>query len=284
MKIRSGFTIIELLVVIAIISTLAAIIFPVFAAAREKARQTTCLSNLKQIGLAITQYTQDYDEQFVPSENGSGIWWQIIAPYAQNVPSDSSTNPNSQASYLTCPSDTTSIPGVGYALNGFVTEDPRPIPSPSFGLSLAAIGSPSEVMLAADSAKVFEELPPTTDAFTPSDFIRIENINAALGGGTACVRTGSGVTDACVSYMKNYVTTNFGDGCDKNVVCDGIPAGTWAAKAIDYRHSRASGGYATGTGGFCDFVFIDGHAKVIAFRQVKTYNFIPNETDAQRAM
>jgi len=61
---RKGFTLIELLVVIAIIAILAAILFPVFAQAREKARQTSCLSNLKQIGLATLQYNQDYDEYF----------------------------------------------------------------------------------------------------------------------------------------------------------------------------------------------------------------------------
>lgn len=66
---RSGFTLIELLVVIAIIAILAAILFPVFAAAREKARQATCASNLKQIDLAMIQYEQDYDEVFVDALN-----------------------------------------------------------------------------------------------------------------------------------------------------------------------------------------------------------------------
>jgi prepilin-type N-terminal cleavage/methylation domain-containing protein len=61
---RSGFTLIELLVVIAIIAILAAILFPVFARARENAKQTACLSNLKQIGTAISMYTQDYDDTY----------------------------------------------------------------------------------------------------------------------------------------------------------------------------------------------------------------------------
>jgi len=61
---RVGFTLIELLVVIAIIAILAAILFPVFSQAREKARQTQCLNNMKNIGMATQQYVQDYDERF----------------------------------------------------------------------------------------------------------------------------------------------------------------------------------------------------------------------------
>jgi len=62
---RKGFTLIELLVVIAIIAILAAILFPVFARAREKARQTSCLSNIKQLTLANLMYAQDWDETFI---------------------------------------------------------------------------------------------------------------------------------------------------------------------------------------------------------------------------
>ena len=88
-KSKAGFTLIELLVVIAIIAILAAILFPVFAQAREKARQTACLSNMKQIGTAILMYTQDYDEMIVPSQNGSGnglmSWPSMIEPYVKSA-------------------------------------------------------------------------------------------------------------------------------------------------------------------------------------------------------
>ncbi len=77
---RSGFTLIELLVVIAIIAILAAILFPVFARAREKARQTTCLSNMKQVGLAAFMYADDYDETMVLAYE----WKSKLDPYMKN--------------------------------------------------------------------------------------------------------------------------------------------------------------------------------------------------------
>jgi len=93
---RRGFTLIELLVVIAIIAILAAILFPVFAQARESARKATCQSNLKQIGTAILMYTQDYDEMFPPPTKNTGAgdfwlyppgsfsWFGVVQPYVKN--------------------------------------------------------------------------------------------------------------------------------------------------------------------------------------------------------
>ena len=140
MAARRGFTLIELLVVIAIIAILAAILFPVFARAREKARQTSCLSNLKQLGLAINMYLQDYDERF-PFNRGYNhgatyppvvqyySWVVLIEPYVKNsqvfvCPSDDSpwaytypvNNTRVEGSYMyNC-----AFPGTGYSsYNGY---------------------------------------------------------------------------------------------------------------------------------------------------------------------
>jgi len=108
---RRGFTLIELLVVIAIIAILAAILFPVFARAREKARQTSCLSNLKQLALGHLMYAQDYDEKFMKQQPcfngtngwtyGAGRWQDVLQPYIKNT------------QLQACPSIDSSI---GYAL------------------------------------------------------------------------------------------------------------------------------------------------------------------------
>ncbi len=99
----AGFTLIELLVVIAIIAILAAILFPVFAQAREKARSASCMSNLKQVGLAVLQYNQDYDEMFGPCIYRSSAAqcintiFHILQPYIKN------------AQIMVCPSDATPL-------------------------------------------------------------------------------------------------------------------------------------------------------------------------------
>ena len=116
----SGFTLIELLVVIAIIAILAAILFPVFAQARAKARQTACLSNMRQLGTAVMMYVQDYDETYVPSVSytaalASGLpdtsspsrsWPTLLYPYVKNE------------QIFVCPDGETSVRSVILTLNG----------------------------------------------------------------------------------------------------------------------------------------------------------------------
>ena len=138
-----AFTLIELLVVIAIISILAAILFPVFARARENARRTSCLSNQKQIGLGFMQYIQDYDERFPRHDNTSpGFWGVRIMPYVKSN------------QLFFCPSDTIhksanaiSTANVSYGYNyyyfsTFSTTGPT---------SLAAVAMPSQTLLTGDT-------------------------------------------------------------------------------------------------------------------------------------
>ncbi|RYX83588.1 DUF1559 domain-containing protein [bacterium] len=155
---KTAFTLIELLVVIAIIAILAAILFPVFARARENARRASCQSNMKQIGLGIMQYTQDYDEKYPGNgtynlPTGETATWDLrIQPYIKSV------------QLLACPSDsahpTANLPGFGpnvrrsYAMFSYIWTiqgnfwEPQPI-----GKSMAAIPSPSLTLLVGESGK-----------------------------------------------------------------------------------------------------------------------------------
>ncbi len=157
----SGFTLIELLVVIAIIAILAAILFPVFATAREKARQATCASNLKQLGLAFIQYEQDYDEYFpvgTPSqiagdEHKSG-WATAIYPYVKtyavySCPDDLYTPPNlyNKCSYY-----------MSWALTGYNNGTPT---NPGPPMLLSQLMSPSQSVELAECTKNYWSLPTT---------------------------------------------------------------------------------------------------------------------------
>ena len=131
---RSGFTLIELLVVIAIIAILAAILFPVFARAREKARQASCQSNHRQVGLAQLMYAQDYDERSLGAYLGGSAatyWTVMMTPYVKNTqifvcPSDSSTN------------------GYGHSHNVFGWD--------TWTISMATVTHPAQTIYFADSA------------------------------------------------------------------------------------------------------------------------------------
>ena len=156
---QRGFTLIELLVVIAIIAILAAILFPVFAKAREKARQSSCASNLKQIGSAHMAYAQDYDEQF-----GSCTMPKADEPYYTSSWAGNITyytlylEPyiKSDAVYL-CPSGQMQICcTTGYRVGGVT----KAVPPRSYnmnatmaGSKLAAMTSPANTIMMADSGK-----------------------------------------------------------------------------------------------------------------------------------
>jgi len=149
---KKGFTLIELLVVIAIIAILAAILFPVFAKAREKARQSACLSNMKQIGNALNMYAQDYDEGIpcydpVAGTSYAGPW--NLDPYIKNL------------QVWLCPSgekDVTPANGnwqnIGFNIQMFRTDESSDYFYSSHAF-LADIKSPSECVLMMDTTNVY---------------------------------------------------------------------------------------------------------------------------------
>jgi prepilin-type N-terminal cleavage/methylation domain-containing protein len=126
-----AFTLIELLVVIAIIAILAAILFPVFAQARAKARQATCQSNLRQIGVAILAYAQDYDETLpiatytAPGAASPTPWMHIVDPYVKSGhPGESLQSENKGYGIFACPDfqpvSRYILPSHCYALNRYL--------------------------------------------------------------------------------------------------------------------------------------------------------------------
>jgi prepilin-type N-terminal cleavage/methylation domain-containing protein/prepilin-type processing-associated H-X9-DG protein len=205
-RLTAGFTLIELLVVIAIIAILAAILFPVFAQARAKARQISCLSNLKQIGTANMMYAQDYDETFTCGwgdgpQQGSTIWRISLLPYIQKYGGQLI---NGQAGYddtqygstgvLSCP-DKPAGRGYGPTSYGYNNSELTLYngnwDSPTVnglhvypGLSLAAIRRPAEMAAFADSGETGND---STNANLAAD------PNYGQGGGNNCnVTTGVG--------------------------------------------------------------------------------------------
>ncbi len=157
-KTRSAFTLIELLVVIAIIAILAAILFPVFARARENARRSSCQSNLKQIGLGIMQYTQDYDERFPMGQSvaNSSIWQTSIQPYVKSTqlfkcPSNPTTGDLTVGTITPQPAIPISYAANGYGISsnadfGLTGTSSRPMNNAT-SVAIAAIDSSSTTLL-----------------------------------------------------------------------------------------------------------------------------------------
>ena len=165
-RVTRGFTLIELLVVIAIIAILAAILFPVIARAREKARQTSCLNNNKQFALSLMMYAQDYDEYLPPAMMGEeygGVrgtvhgFPELLHPYTKNwaiweCPSTGGTS----LTFRPGPSGTPSY-RLSYVANYYMMpwgDSPETYPAYAQGAALAKIKRPSEQVLIAERGNV----------------------------------------------------------------------------------------------------------------------------------
>jgi len=263
---KKGFTLIELLVVIAIIAILAAILFPVFAKVREKARQTSCLSNEKQLGLGIIQYQQDNNEIFPLATDAYGEGWAgKVYPYVKST------------GVFGCPDDPTQpIAGtykVSYAMNGNIMSYPNGDNNSFYGATYAEIASE----IAPASTVLLFEIQNQTSTSNGTPGVDVTNVfegssdsgdgsisggcSGSMPNGNYC-RARYATGDIGGYPLTNYLSTTTGvhtdgsnflacDGHAKWVRAEAVSGGLSAAKPANPEHHDAvnkNGGIAAGTG------------------------------------
>ena len=254
---RTGFTLIELLVVIAIIALLAAILFPVFAKAREKARQASCLSNEKQIGLAFLQYCADYDETLPVGLNYAGAGWAgQVYTYVKSV------------NVYRCPDDPTlpnasGFPPVSYGYNAQIGQ--------VVGVGIA--GNITRLTAPAKSVLLFEARGSNADVtglsgmeqaptYTTSKFYSItgDGTNVSARALNCCSSANAGGAQFDTGYTDNY------NG--------GYQAAGWQTQwfAPTGRHWDGA-----------NYAFTDGHAKWLRGANVSSGQNAPTSKTPQQA-
>jgi len=292
---RYAFTLIELLVVIAIIAILAAILFPVFAQAREKARSISCLSNVKQFGLGEAMYIQDYDETFPlawgaeqnPPPAGQyedpSSWWNEIYPYIKNGSAgttgdvDERGQTSNKAGLYHCPSAPPKK--ISYAVNGLIHgggpfNDNAGWSSNRPTHALASIDKPADLVALSEVNVAYNNGQPWN---VPSDFLAQEDL-PGLSRGPDDTTTHT----ACIvrSWAKglngydDYTDSSFWEPGNGKAPCPG--QGAWQCKYPAFRHSR------TGLkAGFANMTFADGHAKSIRYGSLDFDNFMPHPNNSR---
>ena len=228
---RNGFTLIELLVVIAIIAILAAILFPVFARVREKARQTTCLSNEKQLWLGLMQYAQDNNEYFPTALNGGSLyggaygWAGQIYPYVK-----------SDGAY-SCPDDPGKNPTVSFGMNTNLVNGSNNACWQGFvAAKLPQMAAPSQTVLLFE-VQGLNNVDPSTSLNTQA------NHDASPYG------NGTENSGACAAFFLGYAGGMYATG---------------QFPQVSVQTYKQSGAYFAATGrhsGGSNFLLTDGHVK-----------------------
>ena len=252
MKRRMGFTLIELLVVIAIIAILAAILFPVFAKAREKARQISCASNLKQIGVAVMQYTQDYDEKYPQAyANNGNEWYDMIQPYIKSGDLYNGASFGKGAVFH-CPDFPDANQGQNYGVSSglFVNNSGSTLEDT---WSLSVIDAPADKIMIADKGR-------NGAVWGYEDFLTLQ------GWWATSVLTG-GVYDP----SKDNSSVGAQDHYNRDLAAGSGDTAWEGARTVRYRHTDTA-----------NMLFCDGHVKAMVKGSVKWYKnvYIPQVYEA----
>jgi len=274
---KLGFTLIELLVVIAIIAILAAILFPVFAQAREKARAISCLSNEKQIGLGLMQYVQDNDEYYCPANYATGgwalevRWYDAVQPYIKNGDASGNTHYYGAGGIWHCPSFP-SAQNANYGAHEYIfpgaIDGNGKLATPVTPIS--ALNTPADTFMVAEKGQADGNSSWPFFNAKESAWTDTVGANPPTTKGKDYSVDNTGNVDATGSMGADGIH----DGLTRSSNCDRAYTNsgpTWTygdcGSRVRYRHQ-----------GSCNVVFCDGHAKAIKGGSANWYKNVYDPT------